>query len=380
MDFDLSEELLEVRRKAREFALKEITPGLARKSDALEEYPSDLRKKAIAAGFNYTDPWSMLITQEEFCRVDAGTGLGALAGLFGVEVIMLFGTEEQKAKYIPLVTSGDAIMGLAVTEPSAGSDVAGIKTRATRSGDNYVINGTKTFITNGQLADFVVMLTRTAPQDQKRHHGLSVFIVDMHAKGVTRNHLFGKLGVRATNTAEIVLNDVEVPAKNLVGEEGKGFYYIMTFFNISRIYVAIQAVGIAQGAFDRVLEFLDKNQPEGEDSDKEQLLMTIGEMATRIEAARLVTYKAASRLFQFNPDPKLTSMAKAYAAETAVFVTEKALELTGAEGLTGDLERYFRDAKIMEIWEGTSEVEKLIIARTIKRERKSAKQEQKVVA
>jgi len=264
-----------------------------------------------------------------------------------------------------MVTSGKAMMGLAVTEPSAGSDVAGIKTTATKTGDYYTLNGAKMFITNGQLADFLVTLTRTSPQTQKRHHGLSLFIVETGTEGITRNKLHEKLGVRATNTAEIVLNDVKVPAKNLVGEEGKGFYYVMTFFDISRIYTAIQAVGIAQGALDRVIDHV---WAQGMENLKEETMMIIGEMEMRIEAARLLTYSAASRLFQFNPDPKLTSSAKAFGSETAVWVTEKALEITGLQGLTGDLERFFRDAKIMEIWEGTSEVEKLTIARTMFRE------------
>ena len=376
MDFELSDQLNRARKDAREFAVREITPELARKYDRDEDYPNDLRKKAFSSGIvDYSDPWKMLVAMEEFCRVDAGTGISALASLFGIELIMLFGTEEQKQKYLPGVNSGATIMGMAVTEPAAGSDVAGIKTRAVKTGEKYLVNGSKMFITNGQVADFLVMLTRTSPVTEKRHHGLSVLIVDLNSKGVTRNKLHGKLGVRATNTAEILLENVEVPAANLLGEEGKGFYYIMTFFNISRIYVAIQAVGIAQGALDRTLELFDKNQRVIEETEREQVLITVGEMATRIEAARLLTYKAASYLFQFNPDPKLTSMAKAYAAETAVYVTEKALELTGVEGLAGDLERSFRDAKIMEIWEGTSEVEKLIIARTIGRDRTKAKAE-----
>jgi acyl-CoA dehydrogenase len=373
MNFDLPEDLLEVRRKAREFAVKEITPALARRYDAEEKYPNELRKKAFAAGLlGYSNPWAMLVIREELCRVDAGTGI-ALSSLFGRELITLFGTEEQKETYLKPVNDGNAMMGFAVTEPSAGSDVAGINTSAKRSGEKYIINGSKMFITNGQTADFLIVLARTSPPGQKRHHGLSLFIVEMNSKGVLRSQLRGKLGVRATNTAEIVLSDVEVPAKNMIGEEGRGFYYTMAFFNISRVYVAIQAVGIAQGAFDRALEFVEENHPET--SDREQVLMTIGEMATRIEAARLLTYKAASRLFQSNPDRKLTSMAKAYSAETAVFVTEKALELTGVEGLVGDLQRFFRDAKIMEIWEGTSEMERLIIARTIRKERKKAKEE-----
>lgn len=372
MDFDLPEDLKQVKTKAREFAVREITPELASEHDRDEKFPEELRKKAFASGLiDYENPWAMLILSEEFCRVDAGTGISAISGFFGAETITLFGSEEQKAKYLPPVTSGKAMMGLAVTEPAAGSDVAGIKTTATKSGDTYTLNGAKMFITNGELADYLVTLARTSSPDAKRHHGLSLFIVETASKGLTKNKLHEKLGVRATNTAEIVLSDVKVPAKNLIGEEGKGFYYVMTFFDISRIYTAIQAVGIAQGALDRALEYVGKQDSGG--GLREQTLMTVGEMATRVEAARLLTYKAASRLFQFNPDPKLTSMAKAFGSETAVYVTEKALELTGVHGVTGDLERFFRDAKIMEIWEGTSEVEKLIIARTIAREMKGKK-------
>jgi alkylation response protein AidB-like acyl-CoA dehydrogenase len=366
MDFDLPEDLKEFKKKAREFALKELTPEFARKYDRDEKFPDELRKRAYASGLvDYSNPWSVLILQEEFCRVDAGTGICAVSGFFGLETIMLFGNDEQKAKYMPNVINGNSMMGLAVTEPVAGSDVAGIKTTATRNGDYYTLNGAKMFITNGQLADFLVTLARTEPQGPKRHHGLSLFVLETATEGVTRNKLHEKLGVRATNTAEIVLNDVKVPAKNLIGEEGKGFYYVMTFFDISRIYTAIQAVGIAQGALDRVLDYIGKKGPE---ALTENTMVTVGEMAMRVEAARLLTYNAASRLFKFNPDPKLTSMAKAFGSESAVWVTEKALELTGIQGLSGDLERFFRDAKIMDIWEGTSEVEKLTIARTMMRE------------
>lgn len=369
MDFELPEDLKEVKKKAREFALREITRSLAFECDRDEKYPEELKRKAFSSGLvDYSNPWAMLVTMEELCRIDPGTGIAAVSSVFGAENVTLFGTEEQKASYLPLVTSGKATMGVAVTEPGAGSDVAGIRTTATKTAEGYVINGTKTFITNGQLADLLIMLARTSHPDEKRHHGLSMFILETDREGVTRNHLTGKLGVRATNTAEIVLDNVKVPAKNLIGDEGKGFYYIMTFFDISRIFTAIQAVGIAQGALDRVLALVG-NQRAGEDLH-EQTLMTVGEMATRVEAARLLTYNAASRLFQFNPDPKLTSMAKAFASESAVYATERALELTGIGGLSSDLERLFRDAKIMEIWEGTSEVEKLIIARTIMKEMK----------
>jgi acyl-CoA dehydrogenase len=370
MDFDFPEELAETRKKIREFGLRELTPELAEKYDREEKYPNEIRKKAFEAGIiNYENPWGMLMAIEELCRIDPGLGISATVSLFGEEVIMLFGTEEQKQKYLTRVNSGELIMGLAVTEPGGGSDVAGIKTTATRSGDKFIINGAKMFITNGQIADFIVMLVRTSPPNGKRHHGLSTVIVDTKAKGFTANKLEGKLGVRATNTAELVLNNVEIPVENLVGPEGKGFYHIMTFFNISRVYVAAQGLGIAQGALDRMLQYIKKASALGiAEANSESSQFILAEVAAKVEAARLLTYKAASFLFQFKPDPIITSIAKWHAAEAAVFAAEKAMELTGTTGITSDLERFYRDAKILEIWEGTSEVEKLIIARMLTKE------------
>lgn len=317
---------------------------------------------------DYTNPWSMLVTIEELCRADPGLGISATVSLFGAEVIMLFGSDAQKQKYLTQVQTGEKIMGLAVTEPGGGSDVAGIKTRAVEKDGKYILNGAKMFITNGTIADFFVMLIRTEEVEGKRHHGLSAFIVDSDLPGFSKNKLSGKLGVRATNTAELILDNVPVPKENLIGEPGKGFYYIMTFFNISRAYVAAQAIGIAQGALDRVLEHLNRLTKEGNTALAEEVQFLAADIATRIEASRLITYKAASYLFQFRPNPTLTSMAKAYASETATFAAEKALEITGYSGIMGDLERFFRDSKIMEIWEGTSEIEKLIISRNILKE------------
>jgi acyl-CoA dehydrogenase len=370
MDFDFPEELEETRKKIREFGLNEFKPELAEKYDREEKYPNEIRKKAFEAGIiDYNNPWGMLIAIEELCRIDAGLGISATVSLFGEEVILLFGTDDQKEKYLTRVNSGELIMGLAVTEPGGGSDVAGIKTTATRSGNKFIINGSKMFITNGQIADFIVMLVRTSPPDGKRHHGLSTIIVDTKSKGFTANKLEGKLGVRATNTAELVLNNVEVPVENIVGPEGKGFYHIMTFFNISRVYVAAQGLGIAQGALDRMLLYIKKSRTLGvQDSSSESSQFILADVATKIESARLLTYKAASYLFQFKPNPVLTSMAKWQAAEAAVFAAEKAMELTGTTGISSDLERFYRDAKILEIWEGTSEVEKLIIARMLTKE------------
>ncbi|MFG1460822.1 MAG: acyl-CoA dehydrogenase family protein [Thermoplasmataceae archaeon] len=367
MDFDLPQDIEDHKKKVQDFARSEFTQELARKYDQEEKFPFELKKKAFDQGIvDFSSPWKSLVAIEELCRVDPGLGISVTVPYFGAETIMLFGSDTLKEKYLAKVNAGKAIMGLAVTEPGGGSDVAGIKTEAKKVNSKYIINGSKMFITNGSIADFFVMLVRTSKPDDKRHHGLSVLVVDSNSKGFTSNKLTGKLGVRATDTAELILNDVEVPEENLVGEEGKGFYYIMTFFNISRIFVAAQGLGVAQGSLDRTMEIL-RTMPDSY-RNLENVSFTIAEMATRIEAAKLLTYKAASYLFQFKPKPEITSMAKAYASETAVFCAEKALELTGLKGITGDLERYFRDAKILEIWEGTSEIEKLVISRFLNKE------------
>ncbi len=279
---------------------------------------------------------------------------------------MLHGSDYLKENYLGEVAAGKKIMGLGVTEPGGGSDVAGLKTVARKEGSKYIVNGSKMFITNGTLADFFVMLVRTSPPDdpKKRHRGLSVLVVERAFKGFDSNKLTGKLGVRATNTGELILNNVEVPAENLVGEEGKGFYYIMEFFNISRIFVAAQSIGIAQGVLDRTTEYLKKLEKEGKYVGEERKFK-LAEIATRVEASRLLMYKAASFLFNYKPNPTLTSMAKGYASETASFAAETAMEITGQTGLNTEIERFFRDSKIMEIWEGTSEVEKIVISRMI---------------
>ncbi len=367
MDFDLSEELKQYGKKVREFSLKEFSNKVASIYDIQEQYPDELRIKALKEGIiDFSNPWKTMIGIEEMCRVDPGLGISVTVPFFGAEVLMLHGSDHLKEKYLGKVAAGEKIMGLGVTEPGGGSDVAGLKTVARKEGNKYVVNGSKMFITNGTIADFFVMLVRTAHPDDpaKRHRGLSVLVVERNFKGFDSNKLTGKLGVRATNTAELILNNVEVPAENLVGDEGKGFYYIMEFFNISRIFVAAQSIGIAQGVLDRTTDFL-KNLEKNGDYVGEERKFKLAEMATRVEASRLLMYKAASFLFNYNPNPTLTSMAKGYASETASFAAETAMEITGQTGLNSEIERFFRDSKIMEIWEGTSEVEKIVISRMI---------------
>ncbi len=368
MDFDFPEEAQAARKKAREFALREFTPAIAKESDELETFRDEIRKKMFAENIiDVNSPWSLVVAIEETCRVDPGNAIASTASMFGAEILMLFGSEEQKEKFLLPTQRGEKIMGLAVTEPGGGSDVAGLKTKAERRGDKLILNGSKMFITNGTTADFYLMLVRTSTPDEKKHHGLSVVIVEANTPGFTRNKLVGKLGVRATSTAELILDNVEIPADRIVGEEGKGFYYVMTFFNISRVYVAAQSIGIAQGCMDRTLEYLKALKGKEKEEILEDTQFSVVDVATRIEASRLLTYKAASYLFQFKPNPALTSMAKSYASETAVIAAQKALEIASAYGMNSDIERFFRDSKIMEIWEGTSEIEKLIIYRSMEK-------------
>lgn len=366
MDFTLPPEVEEARSKAREFALRTFTDEKARYYDEMELFPHEIRNQALREGLiDYSAPWNILVTVEEFCKVDPGLALAALTPAFGSEIIMLFGTDEQKDNYLKKVHSGELTMGLAVTEAVAGSDVAGIATRIERQSDgSWIMNGSKMFITNGSLADFLLILGRSSPvtSPQERHRGLTLAIVESKWPGFSATKLTGKLGVRATDTAEIVLSDVRIPSGNIVGEPGRGFSLIMTFFNISRIYVAAMSVGIAQGALDQIIK---KAQADPAFGNLESTQFAIAEIATRIEASKLLTYKAASYLFRFTPDPVLTSMAKWYASETATYAAERSLEVTGMDGAVCGLERLFRDAKIMEIWEGSNEIEKLVVHRML---------------
>ncbi|MCL4343295.1 MAG: acyl-CoA/acyl-ACP dehydrogenase [Candidatus Thermoplasmatota archaeon] len=366
MDFNFEEKYEKYRATVRDFANREFTRELIETCDSGEKYPEELRIKTFNAGImDFTDPWKVLIGIEEMCSVDESLGIAATTPYFGAEVLMLFGSDYLKEKYLSKVSQGKAIMGLAVTEPGGGSDVAGLATTATPADSGYMLNGSKMFITNGTIANYFVLLARTSVEE-KKHHGLSCFLVDSSWEGFKSSKIKGKMGVRATDTAELQFSNVKIPKENLIGEEGKGFYYIMTFFNISRIYVAAQGLGVARGAINRAMEIVKaKGQAY---SSQESVQFAISEMATRLEAARLLTYKAATFLFNFNPNPTLTSMAKYYAAETAVYCTEKALEITGTDGLNSQLERFLRDAKILEIWEGTSEIEKLVVARNLLKE------------
>ena len=377
-DFILTDDQKAIKEAAREFAEKEF-PNYAEEYDREEKFPFELWKKAAQLGFiGMSIPeeyggqglgvFDTCLVIEEFWRVDGGLGM-ITASTFGSEQIQMFGTEEQKKKYLPPLAKGEKICAACYTEPQAGSDVAGIKTRADKDGDEYVINGTKMFITNGTIADYYIVLARTDPNPPKRHLGMSVFLVEKDMPGVQANKLKNKLGIRASDTAEVVFKNVRVPKENLIGQEGQGFYQTMMFFNVTRIPVAFQAVGLAQGAFELAYHYARNREVFGQKLANFQVTQEkLAKMRTELEAARLLAYQAA--FFQDKmgmPDPGLTAMAKYYTAKVANFIVNEALQIHGGYGFMGEqaISRMYRDVRILEIYEGTREIELEVIGRSL---------------
>jgi len=378
MNFQLTEVQNMVKDTAYKFAVNEMEP-IAKECDREERYPKELLKKARDAGllgvfvpeeyggpgFGFTE---VALVTEQLSRVDLGLCAVIQTTTFGSENILFFGNEEQKGKYLPLLVNGEAVSAGAYTEPDAGTDVAATKTRAVREGDEYVINGNKMFITNGTVCDWMVVLCVTDQEAEKRHQRQSLILVESDRKGVAATKIKGKMGIRASDTAEISFEDVRVPAGNLIGQEGKGFHQLMHFFDVTRTMVAAQGVGLAQGALDKTVRYVQERNVFGKPLAFNQgVQFQLAEMATRIELARNVTYKAAYEIDQGRIDPKLNAMAKYYSGEMAVWVCDKALQLHGGYGYIDeyDVQRYYRDAKILEIYEGAKEAEKLTIARRL---------------
>ena len=378
MNFELTDEQKDIIKAAKEFAEKEF-PDIAQECDREEKAPEHLWKKACDLGFvgvfipeTYGGPGlgylEHCLIHEEFWRVDPGIGSSIMSTPFGSEMILLFGTEEQKKKWLPLIVRGEAITGAAITEPDAGSDVSSVTTTATLVGDEYVINGNKIFITNGTRARFLQVLCVTEPNNPSRHDRFSVMTVETDRKGFEATKMKNKLGIRASDTAEITFSDVRVPKENLIGTAGQGFQQFMAFFDHTRIHICAQAIGIAQGAMEQAIKHVRQRQQFKKPLASFQATQfKIAEMATRIEAGRTLYQKAAWLLDQGKLSSSLIAMAKWFTGETAVRVTDEALQLHGGYGFIGDyaIERFYRDAKIVEIYEGTKEIEKLIIARAL---------------
>ena len=381
MEFGLTAEQRQIRDEVRKFAENEIKP-IAGEFDREEKYPHELVDKAAEMGMTgphipmeyggagYSNLDTMIIVEELFAA-DPGIGLSLISTAFGTEAIIEFGTEGQKEEYLAPVARGEKITGAAISEPHAGSDVSSISTSAEKDGDEWVIDGTKMWITNGTVADYVVMLCQTDPEASGRYNGFSQIIVETDRDGFEAEKITGKMGIRASDTAELILNDVRVPEEHLVGNRGAGFLQQMQFFDATRSAVAAQAVGIARGAADRALEYSSEREQFGRSIGEFQAIQhKLAEMYTQIEAARLLTYKAAWAVDNDDDNTNLTklaSMAKEYASRIAVDVADEAVQIHGGSGFVDDfdVERFYRDAKITQIYEGTTEIQKNIIAREL---------------
>jgi alkylation response protein AidB-like acyl-CoA dehydrogenase len=378
MDFTLNKEQKDIINAARDFATKEFT-NVAQEFDRNETFDLNLWRKACELGFvgvyisekygggGYGFLEHCMI-MEEFFTADAGIAVAILATTFGSELYELFGTEEQKQFVLPKLVSGQAIMATAVTEPDAGSDPAGATTTAVKEGDHWVINGSKMFITNGDLAEFINVFAVTNPEHSSRHGRHSFILVPKGTPGLEANKLRGKLGVRASDTAELSFSDVKVPLSNLIGEEGNGFYQLMELFNRARLQVAAMGTGIARAALEESVKYTKKRKQFGVPIASFQITQVkIAEMATMVRAARNLYYEAAWSVDHGMIDHGLIAMAKWYAGDAGVKCAEMALQLHGGYGYLDEykVERLYRDAKIVDIWEGTKEIEKLVVARAV---------------
>ncbi|RJR31343.1 MAG: acyl-CoA dehydrogenase [Desulfobacteraceae bacterium] len=378
MDFDLSKDQLDIKKAAREFAEGEF-PEIAETCDREERYPQALVRKAAELGFvgislpeeyggsgyGYLEK---CLVNEELWRVDPGLGSAVTAATFGADMILLYGSREQKERYIQPLVKGDAVMGSAITEPNAGSDVSSIASTAVKDGSDFVINGNKMFITNGTVGSFFAVICLTHPENPSRHRRHSVILVERERRGFEATKIHNKMGIRASDTAELYFKDVRVPLDHLIGEEAKGFYQFMEFFNRTRIHVGAQGIGIAQGAMELAIKHARSREQFGKPlSSFQATQFKVAEMATRIQAARNLVHEAAFRADKGKPDHKLTAMAKWYAGETAVRTADEALQIHGGYGFIGEyaVQRFYRDAKIIEIYEGTKEIEKIIISRSL---------------
>ncbi|WP_336862383.1 acyl-CoA dehydrogenase [Peribacillus frigoritolerans] len=378
MDFSLTKEQQMIKEMVREFAEKEIKP-IAIELDAKSMFAEDVFKKMGKLGLlgipfpeeyggSGGDTISYAIAVEEVGKACGGTGLSYAAAVsLGASPIYYFGTEEQKQKYLVPITTGETLAAFGLTEPNAGSDAGGTRTTAVLDGDEYVINGEKTWITNASYSR-TVTVTAVSGKDTKGKNIISAFIVPTDTKGLTINSNYEKMGVRASNTCEIILDNVRVPKENLLGDPDKGFKQFLFTLDGGRISIAALAVGIAQAAFDRALAFSKERIQFGKTiSNFQAIQFKLADMAMEIELARNMVYKAAWLKDNKKPFAKEAAYAKLFASETAFRASNQAIQIHGGSGYMREyeVERYLRDAKLLEIGEGTSEIQRLVIARQL---------------
>ncbi|WP_419882417.1 acyl-CoA dehydrogenase [Peribacillus sp. B-H-3] len=374
MNFQLNEEQNMMRKMVRDFAKKEIEPfieemeagvfprSIVKRMGELGLMGIPIPEEYGGAGMDYM---SYIIAIHEISKVSPTVGvILSVHTSVGTNPILYFGTDEQKKRFVPKLASGEYLGAFALTEPSAGSDAANLKTRALKEDGHYRLNGSKVFITNGGEADIYIIFASTSPSDKSR--GISAFIVEKDTPGLIIGKDEHKMGLLGSRTVQLTFEDMRVPAGNMLGDEGDGYKIAMANLNAGRIGIATQALGIAEGAYEYAVQYAKERVQFGKPiSYLQGVGFKLAEMATSVEAARLLVYHAAYLRSQGLPCGKEASMAKLFASRTAVEVTSEAVQVYGGYGYTKDypVERYFRDAKITEIYEGTSEIQRIVISK-----------------
>lgn len=377
MNLRFTEEQEMMRKMVRDFAQSEITPFIENMENG--EFPREILNKMATLGLmgitvpekyggSEMDFVSYIIVINELARVSATVGvILSVHTSVGTNPILYFGNEEQKQKYVTKLASGEYLGAFCLTEPSSGSDAGSLKTKAEKQGDFYILNGSKIFITNGGEADTYIVYARTS-MDQGSKSGISAFIVEKNTPGLIIGKDEHKMGLFGSRTVQLTFEDMKVPAENLLGEEGQGFKNAMANLEVGRIGIAAQALGIAEAALNAAVSYAKERYQFGKPISAQQGIgFKLADMATSVEAAKLLVYRAAFLRANGLPCGKEASMAKLLASRTAVEVTTEAIQVFGGYGYTKEypVERYFRDAKVTEIYEGTSEIQRIVINRSL---------------
>ncbi|ARU60596.1 acyl-CoA dehydrogenase [Tumebacillus avium] len=377
MDFNLTKDQRDLQQMVRDFALNEIAPRAA-EIDASDEFPRELITKMGELGLlgipipeEYdgvgADFLSYMLAIEEISYASASVGvILAVHTSVGTMPILNFGSEEQKQKYVPRLAAGELIGAFGLTEPGAGSDASGIRTRAVKQGDTYVLNGSKIFITNGEVADIFIVFAVTDPEAGAK--GVSAFIVERGTPGFSIGKKEHKMGMNGSGTVELIFDNAQVPAAQLLGSEGQGFTVAMSNLDGGRIGIGAQALGIARAAFDAARMYVQQREQFGRPiADFQAVQFMLADMGTKIEASRLLIYNAASLRQAKLPVSKQASMAKYYATDAAMSVATDAVQLFGGYGYSKEypVERYMRDAKVTQIYEGTNQIQRLVVAKNL---------------
>jgi alkylation response protein AidB-like acyl-CoA dehydrogenase len=377
LNFNLSEEHRAVQEAARDFAQQELLPGIVER-DNEARFPSEQVKRMGELGFmgmmvtpeyggSGLDTVSYVIALEEIAKIDPSAAVIMSVNnslvCFGLEA---YGTEEQKQKYLTRLATGEVIGAFCLSEPEAGSDATSQATMAEDKGDHYLLNGTKNWITNGNSSSICLVIAQT--DREKKHHGINCLLVEKETPGFVVGKKEDKMGIRASDTHSLLFTDVQVPKENRIGEDGFGFKFAMTTLNGGRIGIAAQALGIAAGAYELALKYSQERKSFGKQIfDHQAIQFKLADMATRIEAARLLVYKAARLKDEHKDYVQAAAMAKLFASDVAMWATTEAVQIHGGYGYVKEfhVERLMRDAKITQIYEGTSEIQKLVIAREL---------------